>query len=521
MSGVKNLRAMFEQKGETSPPDRGRSPGIPWSSDSPRPLSKVKTSFIAIEKDGRIGLQRETSQDSVNSVLSATRKLSGGSSDGPTPPAIKQDSDVFGANTSSSTAAKMDLKQQPILESPRTEVGGAAATSAAKDASESKPQTPSTVVPRPKKLGSNGATNDEPSANDGAASNGKPSEKERNGPDNSKDKGKGKAPNKDVERAQAKTNAKPSPRPLANTSKPVPKPARSPTTTQGPKTPTDMTTAKLPAKTPDKVIKDKAATPRAGGASAKATGSSSIKRPPPLQASPASGTGFVKPKPKSPTRPVDLPARLTTHTAASGSKVNGGPRQSLSRASGHLNPADSSGRAPSRASTSTAASGAKLTVAKTLKRQNSTISRPRPSLGPPPKQPARDHPPTKKEKEVDEGFLKRMTRPTAAFVSKTAGKAPASPPRKVAPATSAKKPVAKSEPAAAKKTTLPHRPKGPAGPSQQPQTLTTPQIAIRVEQAETAEQVIEVAKAVEETPAPSEELKEDPAPAMEAETPAE
>jgi hypothetical protein len=29
MSAVKNLRAMFEQKGDTSPPERGRSPGIP------------------------------------------------------------------------------------------------------------------------------------------------------------------------------------------------------------------------------------------------------------------------------------------------------------------------------------------------------------------------------------------------------------------------------------------------------------------------------------------------------------
>lgn len=29
MSGVKNLRAMFENKGDDPSPDRGRSPGIP------------------------------------------------------------------------------------------------------------------------------------------------------------------------------------------------------------------------------------------------------------------------------------------------------------------------------------------------------------------------------------------------------------------------------------------------------------------------------------------------------------
>ncbi|KAG6017761.1 hypothetical protein E4U54_003583 [Claviceps lovelessii] len=73
MSQVKNLRAMFENKGDSSPPDRGRSPGVPLSKKqddgtsqggSPRPLSKVRTNFVAVEKDGRIGLKREESGDS-------------------------------------------------------------------------------------------------------------------------------------------------------------------------------------------------------------------------------------------------------------------------------------------------------------------------------------------------------------------------------------------------------------------------------------------------------------------------
>ncbi|KYK55370.1 hypothetical protein DCS_07333 [Drechmeria coniospora] len=71
MSQVKNLRAMFENKGDTNPPDRGRSlgdstssspiPAGPNGTDSPRPLSKVRTNFVAIEKDGRIGLRRDNS----------------------------------------------------------------------------------------------------------------------------------------------------------------------------------------------------------------------------------------------------------------------------------------------------------------------------------------------------------------------------------------------------------------------------------------------------------------------------
>ncbi|KAF4979293.1 hypothetical protein FZEAL_4460, partial [Fusarium zealandicum] len=81
MSQVKNLRAMFENKGDTSPPDdasastsasaRGRSsgastpvPGANGGVESPRPLSKVRTNFVAIEKDGRIGLRRDPSHES-------------------------------------------------------------------------------------------------------------------------------------------------------------------------------------------------------------------------------------------------------------------------------------------------------------------------------------------------------------------------------------------------------------------------------------------------------------------------
>jgi hypothetical protein len=126
---------------------------------------------------------------------------------------------------------------------------------------------------------------------------------------------------------------------------------------------------------------------------------------------------------------------LMTHTAASGSKVNV-PRQSLSRASGTLQPPDSLGRSPSRLSVSTVATSTTNAgggSTKSLRRQNSTINRPRPSLGPPPKPKAKDHPPTKKEKELDEGFLARMMRPTQASSSKVNEKTPTTPPRKTGP----------------------------------------------------------------------------------------
>ncbi|ORY70260.1 uncharacterized protein BCR38DRAFT_332486, partial [Pseudomassariella vexata] len=145
------------------------------------------------------------------------------------------------------------------------------------------------------------------------------------------------------------------------------------------------------------------------------------KKPQALELSPTSA-GFVKPKPKSPTRPIKLPPSLTTHTAASAHKtgaVNPPPRQTLSRASGNV-----AARPASRVSV------AATNTAKGLKRQNSTINRPRPSFGPPPKPTARDHPVVKKEPHVDESFLARMMRPTQASSSKTADKAPITPPRK-------------------------------------------------------------------------------------------
>jgi len=51
--GVQGLRAMFEQgNSDTSPPSRGRSPGGSVTSDSSRPISKVRTSFVSVEGRG-------------------------------------------------------------------------------------------------------------------------------------------------------------------------------------------------------------------------------------------------------------------------------------------------------------------------------------------------------------------------------------------------------------------------------------------------------------------------------------
>ena len=52
-SGVASLRARFEHNSEsTSPPSRGRSPAGSARSDTSRPISKVRTSFVSVEGSG-------------------------------------------------------------------------------------------------------------------------------------------------------------------------------------------------------------------------------------------------------------------------------------------------------------------------------------------------------------------------------------------------------------------------------------------------------------------------------------
>ena len=161
-------------------------------------------------------------------------------------------------------------------------------------------------------------------------------------------------------------------------------------------------------------------------------------------------TGFVKPRPKSPTRPIKLPASLTAHTASSGSKTATAPpqtssRQSLSRASGNIQPTNSLqahhalSRSPSRAST---------TGKTTLERKPSNLkpAHTRSSFGPPPlkKQTSRQSLP-QQAAPADEGFLARMMRPTTSSASKTIVEkaAPLTPPKR---SQSVKRPVTKDGP---------------------------------------------------------------------------
>lgn len=257
-----------------------------------------------------------------------------------------------------------------------------------------------------------------------------------------------------------------------------------------PKTPTGsaLGSQKHSYKTPDKMPSQPglSRTPKQATTPAKAAGPSSGSKkltPAPVQLSPPShdrGIGFIKPKVKSPTRPVKLPASLTAPTASSVSKFKEAPRESLSRASGNI---QMFGRSSSRASVSTVATtGA-------LKRQKSVIHHPRPSVGPPPRKRAQDYPVAKNEKEVDEGFLARMMRPTQSSSSKEKDLV-VTPPRKQAAVRRA--PVTREAEGSAKK-------ESPARKAGSPKQTVPPQAVVSVAAKTEKPAAVKIAPAVAKT----------------------
>ncbi|KAI8629781.1 hypothetical protein F5Y19DRAFT_464457 [Xylariaceae sp. FL1651] len=424
MSGVRNLRAMFEQRGENNPPDRGRSPGpggivSPSPSASPRPLSKVRTSFVAVEKDGRIGLKREPSGDSTNTT---------------TPQPLSERTDVFTDNMAKNASSfKMNLSHEAIPESPRQDTP--VKLSPKKDVKTSHEEEPHAKMLPSNPAESSAARLGGTVLNEGIAT---------------------------------KTKASSTTKPAAKTTAPI---STAKTTTRAPKSP--MMAKASGAKEPTK-SSSLAATSSINPKKTTATKTAALK-PTPIDL-PSSGTGFVKPKPKSPTRPVKLPSSLLTHTAASAQKLGTSnatpaPRQSLSRASGnaqHLSVNSTAHRSP---------------TAKTLRHKASNVGRSR-----------KDQSNTKKDSQVDEGFLARMMRPTQSSSSKTSDKAPVTPPRKENMEKNAKRVAAKIQASSTKAKTAKDTVKSVV--KEQP---TAKEIAPAVSQAETAEAAIEEAKLSSDT----------------------
>ncbi|RFN48683.1 hypothetical protein FIE12Z_7082 [Fusarium flagelliforme] len=449
MSQVKNLRAMFENKGDTSPPDRGRSSGASTPvqgtsvvSESPRPLSKVRTNFVAIEKDGRIGLRRDPSHESSVS----RRRLSMGSD----VESVSTVPDRPSASLEDAPRGNKPFFQEDIPESPRHPIDPPKTPTEQIGAVTDEPSVnPDKQVdkeePSPSLLPAEPAVEEpamaepvaepaaepvaEPASLEPASASPKKENKEKT-PEAASTVANGKpktsaakelAPAAIVKAAAPKKATTTRPSAVSTKVSNTKPPAKSPSTAKPPTSTTHKSEPKPTAKTAPAAKKEPRQAPTAASTATRPTTTTAAKKPQPLKPT-TSDTSFVKPKPKSPTKPVHLPASLMAPTAASGAKTGRQARPSAS--SQNLS-------VPARPASRASATGTSNSTGKTVKRQPSNVGRPRPSLGPPPKKPS-DPAQVKKEAPVDESFLARMMRPTQASSSKTAEKVPTTPPKKTA-----------------------------------------------------------------------------------------
>ncbi|KAF7939133.1 uncharacterized protein EAE97_007214 [Botrytis byssoidea] len=473
MSNIKNLRAMFEQNNKetsASPPDRGRSSGeytlfSPGSSTTPpRPLSKVRTSFVTVERGAQqagqaiqLGLKRQDSNSEPNMASggSMARRRTSFSLDEQSHPKEtaerkKSISEEFEARKASIMVDEL-IPESALAETPAFEVSKQIG-----DPEPTKQTTPERgrELAKPAEIKENPKKSEEESK---ALNTSPPATRATKSPTSKTGPSKTNATPKVSDKAtRTKSATRPAPISTAKSST-TPKisprvsspPKSSRTAPRTPTTPTgsgkdgklqkSKTPEKKPvvsSKTPDKKpAKKTSSTSLATSSGARASSKPrSASRPAVKSRNPPSPpqSGLGKPKPRSPTRPVQLPASLLAPTASSGSKgATSAPpaRQTQSRASGAIKN-ETAPRSQSRAGSAPRSS------ATTAKSSHPPVSRSasqvkkgttRPSLGPSStlqrKSSAGSLPPASAPL-ADDGFLSRMMRPTASSASKSTDKSP-------------------------------------------------------------------------------------------------
>ncbi|KAL9113822.1 MAG: hypothetical protein Q9187_007555, partial [Circinaria calcarea] len=455
-SGVRNIMAMFEAKKEsTSPPSRGRSPvgSEGGRSTSSRPISKVRTSFVAVERSGQIGPQLGPRKMS-NSGESGNGAEGGSESKSDTSAANLEEKEIpktNGVHTSEPTTTlekvkeedapdelkeNLSNKQDKAVPPPSREHANSTNgpnTSAAEDAED----LGTVLKGSPFQAVSRKPTEDS-AAKQATPSKPVPTEgtTDKKSPTQSRGKSTRTEGTSAAKSSKSTGPTTTTPRPLPIRTKPnaekLSKPSLATPSAEVSKSPRTPRTPKSPAQQLSKVSSPrqplaKTSSPRQpmpeGEASkpipadsskvpAKKPTTSSIKaaipnagkpRPaPPTSNAPATKKSVSlsgKPQPKSPTRPVRLPSSATASTAASAAKVGGAPPpRSPSRVSTTAN--TSLGRKPSMLSklrgppAGTASSHLRSKPART------SIERPQSRTG-------------TAGQPSDRGFLARMMRPTA------------------------------------------------------------------------------------------------------------
>lgn len=476
---MRNIRAMFEAKvEETSPPSRGRSPALSEAarSSSSRPISKIRNSFVAVERSGEmgpiLGLRKvsdgpefqtaDGAGDSLGTSLGA-RSISRSNSNSAIEPArslnkVKEEEAPSKADTNNTqlangqangrawgTSAKTKSSNTKILEPEKTtDLGVMLKGSPFEPLPGQEPKTAPASKPTPKKpvetvkssqikpaaKTTTASTSTKPKAATKPVAN-KPTaistsvangSKVGPGPQSARSTKSAKSlktPTTPKEKSLPHRPAASKPSLPAAAKQVVQAPIKEPT-----KAPAKNTSRLSLAAHNDNSLKSKPSAPGAGTSTGKAATPSASKA---QSASPATSSkkigapipqsGFVKPPLKSPTRPVQLPASLTTHTTASAGKLG------------------SSGVVRSGSRTSTVGTKPETSAVKpTTSRQSLGGLRTKPSrqsLAPSTHQ--NERPSSRAStKPSDEGFLARMMRPTASSSSKTHDKVevPKTPPKK-------------------------------------------------------------------------------------------
>ena len=486
-SGFASLRAKFEQSQQdnnTSPPSRGRSPAGGLPGEQNRPLSKVRTNFVAVEPSGHMPSTLEVpatgdgTLDRAGESKSATRKAE-------IEPKISrtgQDASKRGRNVGSKSTANGSsttedpykrseekssdpnddatntnglgaiLKGSPFeseehkADSPpqkrqvekahvqARQVSGAQVPSAG---SKQKPQQPKQLQPDLKSL---------PTTNGAASKASKKPTTSAKGTGATKDRDV-KAPSKAADQtsipsappAYEKAHIE-SPSNFSNGGKEASKPSKE--DHKATKAPNDVTGAphsaigskaspatantntdaragspgKASQKASDalqKAAKAPLAQAKSKATNAKASATSSAKL---QEKATVSSTGFVKPRPKSPTRPVRLPAAATATTTSAAAKHDGEGVKAPSRSPSRQSNVSvlSNKRAGSLAKPS---KPARVSLPANSRQADRPKPKPRASLAP--------------TTASSGNFLERMMRPTQSSAQKVHDKVePKSPPRR-------------------------------------------------------------------------------------------
>lgn len=469
-SGFASLRAKFEQgqqDNNTSPPSRGRSPAGSLPGEQIRPLSKVRTNFVAVEPSGHMSSSLNVpaagdgALDGVKESKILTSKSDLGAEESNHSGKALEGGQEAGSNSSKSNPLgtkpadrKVEGNRSSLITPATTTTGlGTILKGSPFEGEESKVNSP----PRKRPSQTPQATTKQVSAPQGPPAGddkklqpNKPlqpdlkSRQNTNGVQPKKAdepvaraKPSGSLESKDTvasRRAEDQRFNKPAP---SETPKSFPNraahssngPSKAPVPSKSPKdslpsssapnakTTTQASQSEKPSQRASDLIKRVAKAPIAKAASKTTnSGSTSASTSKPSDKATASSTGFVKPRPKSPTRPARLPAAATAATTSSAAKHDGEEAKVPTRS-------------PSRQSNVSGPSSRRID---SLSKQSRTA---RASLPANSRQPDKPKPKARASLAPNAAssgnFLERMMRPTQSSSQKVHEKVePKSPPRR-------------------------------------------------------------------------------------------